>query len=76
MPRKEIARRLRIDETLCQALETRKSELHRDHEDLSPFVEWICKLFLAGEMPTAGQRPAHNVTVERIGKREQQRKTA
>jgi len=70
------SRRIRIFERTCQAIEKRMAELHRDHEDISPFVEWVLKMYLSGEFRSADQAaPAHTVTLERID-RESKRKTA
>jgi hypothetical protein len=74
--RREPSRRIRIFERTCEALEKRMAELHRDHEDISPFVEWVLKMYLSGEINNTGQMgPAQRVTVDRI-ESDARRKTA
>jgi len=74
--RKAASRRVRLLESTCQALEKRMAEMYRDHEDISPFVEWVLKIYLNGGFESnAPAEPARTVTLERI-ERDSKRKTA
>lgn len=71
MPRKEPARRAYIAESICKDLELEMSKLLRD-EDLSPFIEWICRLWIAGQR---GEIRATRVKEIRDERDDRQRKT-
>jgi hypothetical protein len=49
MSRAGISRRLRMSSALTSRLESKLVELHRK-DDLSPFVEEICELYLEGDL--------------------------
>lgn len=71
MPRKELARRLYLSDSIAKDLELEMKKLLRD-EDLSPFVEWICRLWIAGQR---GEIRATRVKEIRDERDERPRKT-